>query len=154
MLGPALAPVIGGLLAQFLGWRSIFWFLVIVVGLFLVPFAFFVPETCRKIVGNGSIPARGWNLSLRTAWKQRRLYKITSGAPEETRGEQVQAKKIKLRFPNPLLSLRLIFEKDVSIVLFYNSFIYMSFVAMNTSTPSIFNAIYGFNDLVIGLCYL
>lgn len=38
MLGPALGPVIGGILAQFLGWRSIFWFLVIVAGCFLIPY--------------------------------------------------------------------------------------------------------------------
>lgn len=29
MLGPAVGPFLGGLFAQTLGWRSIFWFLVI-----------------------------------------------------------------------------------------------------------------------------
>ncbi len=56
MMGPALGPVIGGILAQFLGWRSIFWFLVIIVGCFLTPFMLTVPETGRNVVGNGSVP--------------------------------------------------------------------------------------------------
>jgi len=30
MIGPSLGPVLGGIFVQFLGWRSIFWFLVIV----------------------------------------------------------------------------------------------------------------------------
>jgi MFS family permease len=50
MMGPAIGPVIGGILAQFLGWRSIFWFLVIVAGCFLVSFALTVPETGRNLV--------------------------------------------------------------------------------------------------------
>jgi MFS family permease len=37
MLGPAFGPLIGGVLAQTLGWRSIFWFLVIATGVVLVP---------------------------------------------------------------------------------------------------------------------
>jgi multidrug resistance protein len=56
MMGPALGPVIGGILAQFLGWRSIFWFLVIIAGCFLILFMLTVPETGRNVVGNGSVP--------------------------------------------------------------------------------------------------
>lgn len=44
---PALAPVVGGLLTQFLGWRSTFWFLVILTGVFLVVYLPFVPEVCH-----------------------------------------------------------------------------------------------------------
>ena len=45
LLGPAVGPVIGGILAQFLGWRAIFWFLVIFGAAFLVVFVIFFPET-------------------------------------------------------------------------------------------------------------
>ena len=41
---PALAPVLGGILTQFLGWRSTFWFLVIAAGIFLVIYVVFAPE--------------------------------------------------------------------------------------------------------------
>jgi hypothetical protein len=43
MMGPALGPLIGGVLAQTLGWRSIFWFLVIATGVVLVPLILSVP---------------------------------------------------------------------------------------------------------------
>ena len=45
LLGPAIGPVLGGILAQFIGWRSIFWFLVIFAGAFMVIFGIFFPET-------------------------------------------------------------------------------------------------------------
>jgi multidrug resistance protein len=41
---PALAPVLGGILTQFLGWRSTFWFLTIAAGVFLVIYLPFAPE--------------------------------------------------------------------------------------------------------------
>lgn len=44
MFAPALAPALGGILTQFLGWRSTFWFLVIAAGVFVVIYIPFVPE--------------------------------------------------------------------------------------------------------------
>jgi multidrug resistance protein len=48
MFAPALAPVIGGILTQFLGWRSTFWFLVICAGVFLLIYIPFVPEVSLR----------------------------------------------------------------------------------------------------------
>lgn len=44
MFAPALAPVLGGILTQFLGWRSNFWFLTIAAGVFLLLYIPLVPE--------------------------------------------------------------------------------------------------------------
>jgi len=44
MFAPALAPVIGGILTQYLGWRSTFWFLVISTGVYLTIYLPFIPE--------------------------------------------------------------------------------------------------------------
>ena len=44
MFAPALAPVVGGLLTQFLGWRSTFWFLTISAGVLVLIYVPFVPE--------------------------------------------------------------------------------------------------------------
>ena len=79
MMGPALGPVIGGILAQFLGWRSIFWFLAIISGLFLVPYVLTVPETGRNVVGNGSIPPQGWNMSVLDYLRFRKQAKAEDG---------------------------------------------------------------------------
>lgn len=44
MFAPALAPVLGGILTQYLGWRSTFWFLTIAAGVFVAIYVPFVPE--------------------------------------------------------------------------------------------------------------
>lgn len=38
MLALTLGPLLGGIFADTLGWRAIFWFLVIITGVVLIPF--------------------------------------------------------------------------------------------------------------------
>lgn len=142
-VGPAISPVLGGILAQYLGWRAIFWFCLIFTGVWLVPYVLFIPETCRKVVGNGSIPPQGWN---------RTLFDLIR--PRDRAATQEIVLKRKLRFPNPLRALAVIFEKDISIVLFYNTMLYLLFMLVCAALSTQFKEIYHLNDLQIGLCYL
>jgi multidrug resistance protein len=153
MLGPALGPVIGGILAQFLGWRSIFWFLTIISALFLIPYILSVPETARKIVGNGSIPSQGWNMTaLEYLGQRKQVKKARDAGVAEPQAATID--RPKLRFPNPLKTIHIIMEKDVAAVLFYNALIYTAFYMIMASLPQMFQQTYGFNDLQIGLCYI
>jgi MFS family permease len=157
---PALAPVIGGILAKFLGWPSIFWFLTIFTGCFLIPFILTVPETARNIVGNGSIKPQGWNLTL-IEWyrlrkqEQSRNRLSRSDTAENRRTAQAElAKSRTLRWPNPLKTIRIVMEKDMAVLLFYNSLLYIAFYDVLTTLPSLFQEIYHFNELQVGFCYL
>ncbi|KAM0311524.1 hypothetical protein ACHAO8_007133 [Botrytis cinerea] len=160
MMGPALGPVIGGILAQFLGWRAIFWFLVILAALFLIPFTLTVPETGRNVVGNGSITPQGWNMTVIDWWKYRKEQKsenqLSRTATAESRklAQAELASKRQLRWPNPLKTVYIVMEKDVAMVLFYNALLYTAFYDVTASLPQLFKEIYNFNDLQIGLCYI
>ncbi|KAL2002553.1 hypothetical protein VTN02DRAFT_6502 [Thermoascus thermophilus] len=121
MFGPALAPTIGGILTQYLGWRAIFWFLVIASGIYLAAYAALLPETCRKIVGNGSVPPRGWNKSLMDIIRGPERHRGgANDCQEQLEGQLTRSTKI--RFPNPLSALRIIVEKDVAIVMLFAPF--------------------------------
>lgn len=64
------------------------------------------------------------------------------------------AKKRKLKWPNPFKTLRIVFEKDIGLLLLYNSLVYTAFYDVTASQSYLFKRIYGFNDLQIGLTFL
>lgn len=150
LLGPALGPTIGGLLSQYMGWRAIFWFLVIIAAVWLVQFFIFYPETARKVVGNGSIPPPTWNMSLASYLKARKTPKEDRIAAEQMldRGSR------KLSFPNPLPTLAIVFQKDTSLLLLSNAILFAGFYDVAIGIKSIYKKTYHLNDLKIGLCYL
>ncbi|KAK0988891.1 hypothetical protein LTR91_009413 [Friedmanniomyces endolithicus] len=160
MVAPAIAPVLGGIFAQFLGWRWIFWFLVILAAVFMIPFLITFPETGRNVVGNGSIPPQSWNHSLLSYLQAQRLARSTPPlyrtlSQETTRtAQQKLARARTLRIPNPLNTLHILLEKDVALLLLYNSLVYCAFYDVMASAPQLFAETYGYDALQIGLCFL
>ncbi|KAI6777964.1 Quinidine resistance protein-like protein [Emericellopsis cladophorae] len=140
-VGPAIGPFLGGILSQYLGWPSLFWFLAIVVTVWLVPWILTVPETCRNVVGNGSTPAQSWNLPVIQYFGKRK-------------SSQEHAETRKLRFPNPIRTLAVVFEKEMGLILILNSLLYVGFILTAATLGTQFKEIYGYNDLQVGLCYL
>lgn len=155
MVGPAIAPVLGGILSQFLGWRAIFWFLTITAAVYLILAGVSFPETGRNVVGDGSIPPQGWNMSFLNYMDTRKandnlaLSRTTSQQAMRVAQSELAAKR-KLRWPNPLKTVHIILEKDVGVVLLFCGLLSTGFYTVIATIPSLFAKIYGFNDLQIG----
>jgi multidrug resistance protein len=152
LFGPAFGPTIGGILARYLGWRSTFWFLAIFAGVLLVLFVFLFPETCRAVVGNGSIAAKGVDRSLFTYLQRRRLQNEPTVVGDDDFNRSTE--KRPFRVPNPLTTLRILGEKESCIVLLYNGLFFTGMMIVSAAVPHLFLEAYGLDELKIGLCYI
>ncbi|KXG50208.1 Major facilitator superfamily domain, general substrate transporter [Penicillium griseofulvum] len=145
MLGQGVGPVFGGILSQYLGFRSIFWFLAIASGISLFSIMFFLPETLRSIAGNGTVPLKGIHKPI--------IYAIC-GQKDAQEDATPSGKKVNVTFKTVLSPLTFLAEKDVFITLLFGSMVYTVWSMVTSSTSALFEKTYGLNSLEVGLTFL
>ena len=128
LTGPSMGPIIGGILAQTLGWRSIFWFLTIFGGVFTVALLLLLPETLRSIVGNGSVkPTNLWHIRFVELCARRK--KVVGDEDAESQIANLnQSTLAPKKRTNILESFKIILQKDVALILFTPSIHYTVYV--------------------------
>lgn len=144
MSGQSLGPVLGGIIAQFLGFHAIFWFLFIFGSLTLLFIILFLPETLRSIAGNGTIKLEGIHRPL--------IYSFKQPAYEDIEHNPPPRKKITLSsifFPFKALK-----EKDVFIILIVGATHYTVWSMVTSSTTALFEGPFNLNLLQLGLIFL
>ncbi|KAI1118731.1 major facilitator superfamily domain-containing protein [Nemania sp. NC0429] len=148
LLAPvAVGPVIGGALAASLGWRSVFWFLTIYSGVFLVALVLTLPETLRSIVGNGgaspSSPAARYPLNL---YQKLTKIKFTQQA------QPVQApKEAKIDVVGPI---RILFSKQAISLILFLAIYYAVWQMSITAMAVLLEQRYGLSETQIGLTFI
>ncbi|PVH98443.1 MFS general substrate transporter [Periconia macrospinosa] len=143
MLAPCIAPAAGGAIAQAMGWRAIFWLVVIMVTVCLVFIALFLPETLRAISGNGSIPVSR-HLRPIIPVVGRKYASATSSTDD--------APPRKKQSINPFV---LFTYPDVLVLLSFTGIVYAVYYTVTATISSTFKEIYPhLSETVLGLCYL
>lgn len=140
-IAPSIGPILGGALTYSAGWAWIFWFLSIAAGVCFVTILFFLPETCREIVGNGSIrPPLHLTLPVRCLFRH---------------GEEEHSSIYKRRqISNPLRTLVILRRKDNATIAVACGLLYTVYSCINASLSVLFIDIYHLNQWQAGLIYL
>jgi MFS family permease len=152
LLSPvAIGPIIGGILAQTLGWHSIFWFLTIYAGVFLVVMVVILPETLRSMVGNGSKPAKGLSMSLLSYIQLRRQPETKPNHLERTTSTSSVSKQLSVDVLGPI---KIICSIEVTLIIIFMSIYYTVWQMVIASLSTLFKRTYHLSELQIGLTFL
>lgn len=146
ILGPLVSPIIGGLITQYADWHWIFWFLFIFCGIFCIPFFLFFPETCRNIVGNGSITPPPIYCSLTVCISGRKRVDL------ERQKKGLEPRKIKIL--NPLSTMRVFAVKPIAMILAPSGISFGLFYAVFAGASELLKRTYGLNQLELSLMYI
>ena len=153
ILGPTVSPILGGLLSQYLGWRAIFWFLAMFAAPVFLFVLLFLPETCHKVVGNGSLPPpRLVHMTLLGWLRERRRHGRGVRVREEE--ERRLMKTEHLKFPNPLATLKIFSNKEAPLLMGFVGIIFGVHYLILSTIPSQYGDLYGLGETYLGLIYI
>ncbi|KAI8337093.1 major facilitator superfamily domain-containing protein [Chlamydoabsidia padenii] len=144
LLGPVIGPIIGGLVAGTIGWRWIFWILLIMATIMLILLFIFVPETLRSLVGNGS----GYANPTPSQWLLRHKQ------VQQPQQPQPQMRSRFFQRPHFLAPFIYLLEIDVLVALVYGGLLYSCHYAYLVSATDLLSTHYGLTTIQIGLCFI
>ena len=146
LMGPLLAPMIGGALAQRFDWRAPMWFLSIYAGIMLFLLVFGLPETLPKREPPRPYPG--------TAVASTDLQRTTTARSIKEKAKYA-ALLFKRFIADPLQVIMYLRYPAVAISVYSAAIAFGSLFVLNISIQSTFSAApYGFSTVVLGLLYL
>ncbi|KAL3473870.1 major facilitator superfamily domain-containing protein [Aspergillus californicus] len=142
LLGPVVGPITGGFVGQSLGWRWVFWLLLIAGGVLSFGIECFNQETYAPVL-----------IRRKTAKLAKELGRSDLRSAYDPEGHDISlGRTLKLGMKRPLL---LLFKSPIVLFLAtYMSLVYGLLYLFFTTIPTVFETQYGFSSGLAGLAYL
>jgi hypothetical protein len=131
---------------------GIFWFLFIFSIAFFIPLLLFLPETCRAVVDDGSIPPPKLNINISDMIRHR--HRVAANLPPNKEKAAELRKNYKLSIPNPLSTLIILLDKEAAVLLVAAALQLACFYAIATGASEGFKSVYGFNEMQVALMFI
>ena len=144
----AIGPVIGGVLSDKLGWRSVFWFLTIYGGVCLAIIALVLPETLRSIVDDGSKETPPYARSILNIYQRNRHPEVA--APPDA-PDDVPSPGNSIDFLAPI---KVLFNLKTFCAILYVAVHYAVWQMVLTALSTLVQNIYHISEIQIGLIFL
>lgn len=142
----AVGPVIGGAIAGSLGWRSIFWFLSIYSGVFLLSLFALLPETLRSLVGNGgSVPHGSMSKFPLNVYQKTTKIEYSHGQSRRKDGEK---RRVDLTGP-----IRIMFSKRAAPLILFLGIYYAVWQMSITAMSTLFESEYHLTVMQVGFTF-
>ncbi|KAJ7670507.1 vacuolar DHA amino acid exporter [Mycena rosella] len=173
LLGPSLAPIMGGVLTQGFSWRAPFWFLAVVSGLSCLSILVFLKDTFRRersmtyqSLLKSRLKAR--SASAATSCTASVTEKEPVGVAENLKATDLEKQdaapdvaaalpviKLTMRDVNPFKPLRQVLRRTNNLVILFASGLMFAFnfVVVYSASRTLESA-YGYNALKVGLVLL
>ncbi|KAF5694881.1 quinidine resistance 1 [Fusarium denticulatum] len=130
VLGPALAPVLGGVLTRYLD--SLSW----------MAFHLLVPGYRMHRAGGSRVPPR----------LSQPFYFFFTQRNKQQQGEATERKP--MSFPNPFAILKVVLDTEGAVVLAGNGVVNILIAGVNTGLPPLMTSLYGLSEAEASLCFL
>ncbi|RDW74842.1 hypothetical protein BP6252_05984 [Coleophoma cylindrospora] len=143
LFGPVLGPICGGFIAERLGWRWVFWVLLILAALLLITLEIFSKETNHRVIMRWKVDKLRKELcndNLRSCYDDPGAALRT---PSQTLATSL-TRPLKMLFFSPILF----------ILATYMAFIYGLQYLLSTTIPLVFQTTYHWKPELTGLAYI
>ena len=128
IFGTMVGPLLGGLIGQFAGWHFLFWFLFMFSSAVNIPLILFLPETCRNVVDDGSIPPPLFSKNIYDHIRHKKRQQ--AGLKYDKEKEMELKSAYKFHMPNPLTTLKVLGNLESAIILVATGLGYGCFYAI------------------------
>lgn len=167
LMGPLIAPIVGGALAQGLGWRSTQWFLLIYGGVVWLTICFCLPETLHRKMDAPKMdspdPLAGANttegIEASVGGMEKPAVNPALQRISTRQSAQGKAKTylgvLRRCFLDPLGIILYLQFPAIFLVVSYATIAFACLYVLNISVEVTFEAApYGFSTLIVGLLYI